>query len=989
MKTNRTEFALRGCTLAVQAALALIALGQAARADDEQTAQELTTPTSVVNAGVVGVSKDSNKAGEYDGLEKKGLRPTGNLDLRGGGSYDSGDATRWRIQGTDLGLETRNLQAEYGEQGRFRFNFGYDEILHQLSDTYQTPLQGAGSTHLTLPSNWQAPLWISGTAMGAGNTYPAPTASGLGLAATSLGSPLVTGTNYFCRGVTNGCAANPAFLGAYTTGFQASAANVAMLNQNLTDLNDFHGVNLSTKRQKFKVGTALTFSSHWDASVSMAHEAKNGLREQGVVNSDNGGYAKENATIIPRVIDYTTDEFNAALNFKDEKSFLTLAYFGELFTNHAKSMTLDNPFGVGSFNGVTQTGYGPTGAVISEEPDNTFNQLRLTAGYDFTPRFKLVADAAYGRNAQNDPFVLDPAVFGTATGTGTAVPALNNGSVVPTNSMQGVVTTKTFDLKLTAKPARALTLNGGLKYDDRLNSSPVNTYTWYDAGAKNTGAPTGTLNGATIPGVPSGTPIYGGVNILANRPYSRRDVQLYGSGDYALGHGQAVKAGVEYHNIQRYCAGTWTDCSFADTTRETTGTLEYRFHGESLSGHLGGEYGYRHAAYNANAWMSLDPGIQASNIASLVAAGGGAYSGSVLGFLNANGLTANGLPIPANAASGFTGATLATYQALFGTGNGSLSKNYFGSNNFTPNWQGLDIYNMADRNHSRVRGALDWAANDQFSVQFGGDYRHDKYPESVYGLKSSDAYSLNLDGDFAASEDLSVSGYFTYENQLQRSAGDAASNGTVNAVAATALGPAYVSGAPGVTTGAAVNAQVVGLCAGDSTAVAGITNPTQYQIYQNNLKTDPCLNWSTQMRDKTDTVGIALTKKRFLTPKLTVRSDLSYTRTTTTNSITGGSYSANPAAGYVSGVPAAYFISAAPMPDVITTAIRLRLTGDFKLTKASTARLSYAYLNLHTNDYQYATNLPANTSSTVIPSFEAAPNYAVHVIGVAYQYSFQ
>ena len=539
MKTNRTEFALRGCTLAVQAALAVLALGRVAYADEDQTAQQLTTPSQSVEAGVVGVTKGSNKAGEYDGLEKKGLRVNGGLDLRGGGSYDSGDATRWRIQGTDLGLETRSLQTEYGEQGKFRFNLGYDELMHEGSDSYMTPLLGAGSTHLTLPSNWQAPLWQSGNAMSASNGYPAPTASMLGLAATGLTSPLVTNTRYFCRGTTNGCAANAAFGGAYTTGYATgSANNVAMLAQNLTDLNDFHGVSLATKRQKYNVGTALAFSNRLDASVGFVHEDKTGLREQGVVNSGNGGYAKENSVIIPRVIDYTTDQFNAALNYRDEKLFLTAAYFGELFTNHAKSMTLDNPFGVGTYGGVSQSAYGPAGATISEEPDNTFNQLRLTAGYDFTPRTKLVADVSYARNAQNDGFVLDQGIFATPTGTGASAAAINNGTVVPANSAQGIVTTKTFDLKLTAKPIHDLTLNGSFKYNDRLNQTPVNTYTWYDAGAKNSGAANATINGATIPGVPTGTPLYSGVNITANRPYSRRDEQIDATADYVLGHGR-------------------------------------------------------------------------------------------------------------------------------------------------------------------------------------------------------------------------------------------------------------------------------------------------------------------------------------------------------------------------------------------------------------------------------------------------------------------
>jgi len=371
----------------------------------------------------------------------------------------------------------------------------------------------------------------------------------------------------------------------------------------------------------------------------------------------------------------------------------------------------------------------------------------------------------------------------------------------------------------------------------------------------------------------------------------------------------------------------------------------------------------------------------------------------VLGFLNAHGLTAQGLPIPAAAASPFSGTTLAVYQALFGANN-NLSKNYEGINNVTNNWNGLEIYNMATRNRSRFRGALDWAATDQFTIQFSGDYKHDKYPNSTYGLQKTDAYSLNLDGDYAASETLSLSAYLTYENQLSASAGNAANNGsfaagTSTSPAVTALGPPYTSGAPAVVTGAALNGGVFGNCTADSNAGLA-ANPTYYQVYNSNQKTDACTNWTAAMRDKVDTLGLALTKRRFLTPKLTVRSDVSYTRATTTNSMTGGSYSASGYATYVSSpstapnaIPAVYYIKAASLPDVVTTTVRLRLTGDYQLTKASSARLSYMYTNLHVNDYQYSTNLPANTSSNIFPDFEASPSYAIHVIGVSYMYKFQ
>ena len=78
-----------------------------------------------MEVGAGGVSDGSFKAGQYNGLQRKGGFFLGDVDLRGGGAYDSGDATRYRITGTDLGLDTRRVSAEYGMQGSFRLAFGF------------------------------------------------------------------------------------------------------------------------------------------------------------------------------------------------------------------------------------------------------------------------------------------------------------------------------------------------------------------------------------------------------------------------------------------------------------------------------------------------------------------------------------------------------------------------------------------------------------------------------------------------------------------------------------------------------------------------------------------------------------------------------------------------------------------------------------------------------------------------------------------------
>jgi MtrB/PioB family decaheme-associated outer membrane protein len=119
--------------------------------------RELTHPKSAVEAGVLGVTGTHWKFGQYNGLYNSGAYGIGNFDIRGGGVYDSDDATRWRIAGKNIGLETREFVGEYKNQGRYKFNFGYDEIPTFAQGTYRTPYQGAGGNHLSLPDDWAYP----------------------------------------------------------------------------------------------------------------------------------------------------------------------------------------------------------------------------------------------------------------------------------------------------------------------------------------------------------------------------------------------------------------------------------------------------------------------------------------------------------------------------------------------------------------------------------------------------------------------------------------------------------------------------------------------------------------------------------------------------------------------------------------------------------------------------------------------------------------
>src|SRR6266571_3777366 len=78
----------------------------------------LTQPTNLIEIGALYVDESSAKFGEYNGLNKKGAYAIGNFQLYGSGGSDN--VVRWRLLGTDLGLDTRTVTGEVGEQGRWR-----------------------------------------------------------------------------------------------------------------------------------------------------------------------------------------------------------------------------------------------------------------------------------------------------------------------------------------------------------------------------------------------------------------------------------------------------------------------------------------------------------------------------------------------------------------------------------------------------------------------------------------------------------------------------------------------------------------------------------------------------------------------------------------------------------------------------------------------------------------------------------------------------
>jgi hypothetical protein len=938
MKTN--QFAVRLSVVAVQGALISIAWSQPTFAQDVSVA-DLTQPTNTVEVGAVYVSpsnhdnrggnsatlRNSNgdntsyKFGEYNGLQKKGAQADINIDLRGGGSYDSDNATRYRIIGTDLGLETRNLQAEYGQQGSFRINFGYDELRRNRSDTYQTPYSGAGTNMLTLPAGWLVP------------TVP------------RIGTGTVN-----ARGLsTDVSAANGLVAGVSTPPTNANLAASAAIQA--ADLPAFHNYNVYTKRTKEDLGFGMGLNANWELVASVRHEKKDGTKLMGTVTRNTGG---DISTIIPDLIDQTTDQYNLGLNFRGDNSFFSAAYYGSIFRNDVKSMSWQNwatggALGAGGAPANTALGTG-TLNTMSSAPSNNFHQLSLTGGYDFSKATKLVANASYARNTQNDAFISD------VTDT-----------VVPRSSLNGLVITKALNLKLTHRAGKDLSFAGAYKFDQRDNRTPVSTYQYSDA------QEAAALNSYRLQAVPAlgatgvlTDPFNGQVtaqNANANRPYSKKVNQVNLDADYKPTAGHALKIGYDWKKIDRYCNGTWIDCVDAATTKENTARAEWRMSAvENVNTKLGYAYSARRVnAYNENAFLALVPfanvpinGLGISAYQALLATGLNGYgpvAGQNGGVFAGTGLTATQAAALFGAYSNtgaWTGANNALYNVLYA------------NNNRISELPGMRRFNMADRNRNKLKFSADWQATEQFSLQGGLDYNKDDYENSTYGLKNAKSWALNLDGTYTANEDLAVSVFYTYEDQRSLSAGNSY---TANSNATNVNGATAISGGCFSTITARNTAN----------------------------KIDPCLNWSNDMRDKVDTLGFSLRQKNLMAGKLDISGDLVFTRARSDNNASGGNYVNNPFAG-IAGAPttaiAAYFIPAAALPTVTTDTVQLSITGKYTIDKSSAVRMGYTYSRMKATDYAYD-GMNLGGLSGVLPSMEQAPNFTVHTVGAAYIYSFK
>ena len=427
MKTHNDEMKVSIMALAIRFALMTsITLPLSNLAIADAATDALTKPTSTIDFGTLYSTNPSARFGQYNGLNSEGAYGIGAFDIRGGNGYnqDSNSGLRWKLGGSNLGTTSRSLDGSISNQGKWKINLGYDELQHNITDSFQTPFLGdPGQNNFTLPSNF-------------------------GSINTKSGTP---GT----RSLSN------------------------------AQKNAFHNENESVNRKTGSFNTTYTFSDQWSAEVDYKHLDQSGSKligtgSQGGIGLVGGLTAKgEGVNILFNPTSYQTDNINTTLNWKGDKGHLSGGYFGSIFHDDYNSLNWQNPMATNATRSCSGVNCYSNNS-MSTAPSNSLHQANLTGGYDFTSTTKLAGGFSYGYNQQNSSYA--PTLIPQFSGTSYNMMQANG---LPTSSLNGVVETKHGDIKLTNQSIKDLTLTVGYKINERDNNTNSNVYKYKDIGDAN------------------------------------------------------------------------------------------------------------------------------------------------------------------------------------------------------------------------------------------------------------------------------------------------------------------------------------------------------------------------------------------------------------------------------------------------------------------------------------------------------------------------
>jgi MtrB/PioB family decaheme-associated outer membrane protein len=365
-------------------------------------------------------------------------------DLRNGFFLRRLDATFDNLLGSKNYVTLQSQKAIYRDQsylvtfgqfGKFKLQFRYDEIPHVYSNTTRTLFTQ------TAPGVWSFPAAIR-------SSIQATTAANL-----------------------------PSYIAG--TGANAQQGVVTT----------FNFITPSITRKAGTLSGSYDFTPDLNLFGMFFRESQNGTRPIGqVMNSSPSASATSGFGVeLPETISYFNNLVRAGVEYGKHDWVVRAAYVGSFLEENLASMTYDNPFlltqPAGSA-GITN----PTSGRMTLYPSNQAHNLDFAAAIDLGHYARLLASISPGWLRQNEaflPYTTNAAITGCG---GVAGASCVSTASLPAPSLEGSKQTLAMNYTLVSLPWKSVQLKAAYRQYDYNNNTPVRTFTPVEGDASAPGA---------------------------------------------------------------------------------------------------------------------------------------------------------------------------------------------------------------------------------------------------------------------------------------------------------------------------------------------------------------------------------------------------------------------------------------------------------------------------------------------------------------------
>ena len=206
---------------------------------------------------------------------------------------------------------------------------------------------------------------------------------------------------------------------------------------------------IGTDRQIMDIGAGWTPTSSLSMFANFRRQKRDGI-------DITSGSSFTLASMLPRWIDFETDQIDIGLQYSGDRGSLKFAYYGSYFSNRNPSLTWDTPYI--ALPGAEQLR-------MAQEPDNDFQQVSLSGAWRASVWDTVLAfSASAGRGEQNElllPYTINPNI---------------NAGALPVSSINAEVDTGNYAFTTTSRPSNRIRLKFAYTYDERDNNTARNDW---------------------------------------------------------------------------------------------------------------------------------------------------------------------------------------------------------------------------------------------------------------------------------------------------------------------------------------------------------------------------------------------------------------------------------------------------------------------------------------------------------------------------------